>query len=103
MGYDYKKGSYTIAAQSTQQFTFWWSQGLDEHHGAQYFDVSIAVQSDDRNPLMKPLVELKRESGYVARPSDQDRRVLYLTLQNDNNFPVTFWANHVRIDSSSWF
>lgn len=100
MGYDYKKGSYTIAAQSTEQFSFWWSQGQDEHNGAQYFDVSIAPQYDTRNPSMRPLLEVKKESAYVAGPTMDDkraRRVLYLTLQNDNAFPVTFWANHVRV------
>jgi hypothetical protein len=87
---DRKSAGYSIPAHTTQEFTFWW--GSDAVPLA-YFDVSV-----EPNPKvfdMKPLIEEKREitlfSGAPRQP------MLILTLTNNNNFAVDFFANHVRI------
>ena len=86
-------GEYTIAAQATQVFTFWWPMGGDPIPPVKsYFDVSILAELK-RLREMTPLVEVKRERGATVGSGP----VLYLTLQNPNNFAVTFFANHVLV------
>jgi hypothetical protein len=92
---EHKSGDYQIGASSTQEFTFWW--GPDSQGPVEYFDVSIGPTVDPNFPPQQiPLVEVQR-----ARILDQSqspyRVVLLLTLRNDNNFPVFFVANHIRI------
>jgi hypothetical protein len=88
---DYIEGQYTIAAGATPPpFTFWWPGG---GKAKEYFDVSIA-------PL-KPakLRETKREWVFlVDDKTGQERWELWVTLHNEESFPVDFIANHVRIN-----
>ena len=90
---DYKEGTYSIPASSSKEFTFWW--GRDSRAPNEYFDVSIAPQFDRRHTAMEPLLEQSRSVYWDDRPGIGV--VLILTLQNPNNFPVDFVANHVRI------
>jgi hypothetical protein len=88
---DHKQGTYSIGANSTQQFTFWW--GRDSKAPNEFFDVSIAPHLSRQE--MEPLQQTGRavfwdHQGGVGV-------VLLLTLQNPNGFAVTFEANHVRI------
>jgi hypothetical protein len=99
-------GGYTIPAISTQVFTFW-SRIINppgtRAYDNQYFNVSIAPKFDGENTVITPLVEVKREraSGAFWDPVTEDilglQPFLFLTLQNDNDFPVTFLAVHVAI------
>ena len=89
---EYKSAVYKIAPSSSQQFTFWWGEGLP---GEEYFDVSIGVDPQIRRASIA-LVEEQR--AYLSDLSeDSPRNVLLLTLRNDNHFEVSFRANHVRI------
>jgi len=85
-----KTGGYTIAAKKTEAFTFWW--GSNAVPGS-FFDVSI--EPNPTNPNMTPLIEERREvtlfSGSPRQP------MLILTLRNNNDFSVDFFANHVRV------
>jgi hypothetical protein len=89
---DYKEGSYSIAANESHRFSFWW--GSDSKGDKEYFNVSIAPTAAYENLL---LVEEKREIMYVKDKNGRPREVLFLTLRNDNNVAVTFVANHIRI------
>ncbi len=90
---DYKDASYSIHANSSHQFTLWW--GHDSKAPNEYFNVSISPTLDSAN---LPLVEEKREIIYASgEGKGPGRVVLYLTLRNDNNKPVHFLANHIRI------
>jgi hypothetical protein len=91
---DYKEGSYSIAANQSHRFSFWW--GTDSNGSKEYFNVSIAPTGASENLL---LLEEKREIMYVKDKDGKGppREVLYLTLRNDNDVPVHFLANHVRI------
>jgi hypothetical protein len=92
---EYKSAVYTIGPSSSEQFTFWWGQ---RSTGVEYFDVSIGVDPQLRRPSQLPLVEEKR--AYLCDQSEGDpRKVLLLTLRNDNHFEVFFIANHVRISN----
>ncbi|QOZ37735.1 hypothetical protein XH92_08940 [Bradyrhizobium sp. CCBAU 53421] len=90
---DHKQGTYTIAANATQQFTFWW--GKDSKAPNEFFDVSIAPHFEKSPTSMEPLHETDRAVLWDHRGGVGV--VLILTLQNSNSFPVTFEANHVRI------
>ncbi|WP_298374385.1 hypothetical protein [uncultured Bradyrhizobium sp.] len=90
---DHKQGTYTIAANSSQPFTFWW--GKDSKAPNEFFDVSIAPHFEKNRTSMEPLHETDRAVYWDHRGGVGV--VLILTLQNSNNFPVTFEANHVRI------
>jgi hypothetical protein len=90
---DHKQGTYSIPANSSQQFTFWW--GRDSKAPNEFFDVSIAPHHDKSHPQMEPLVQTGRAVYWDSRGGVGV--VLLLTLQNPNSFPVTFEANHVRI------
>lgn len=90
---DHKEGTYSIPASSSESFTFWW--GRDSRDPNEYFNVSISPLFDPRHTAMEPLVEESRSVYWDARPGIGD--VLVLRLQNRNNFPVSFVANHVRI------
>jgi hypothetical protein len=85
-------GEYTIAAQATQVFTFWWP-GQATPPVKSYFDVSINAELPRPNQEITPLVEVKRERGATG----DARLPLYLTLQNPNNFAVKFFASHVFV------
>jgi hypothetical protein len=101
---DYKVGGYSIAARTTQTFTFWWpaphNRDLEpEEIEKAFFDVAIRVGGNDRS-LDAPLLEVKREYTHVVdRRHDNfwTRTVLLLTLQNDNDFDVNFWAAHLLV------
>jgi hypothetical protein len=91
---DYKEGGYSIAALSTQQFTFWW--GRDSKGPHEYFDVFVSPELNRQHPVMKPLIEEHREY-YFDGSEGPGRHVLLLTLRNNNDFIINFVANHVRI------
>jgi hypothetical protein len=89
---DLTVGEYTIPSQSTNTFTFWWPGGGLKS----FFDVSIMPEANQVDPSITPLVEIKRERGVRLI----DRRTvptLNLTLQNNNNIPVKFFASHVHV------
>ena len=90
---DHKQGTYTIAANSSQVFTFWW--GRDSKAPNEFFDVSVAPHFDKSHSTMEPLRETGRAVTWDQRPGVGV--MLELTLQNRNGFAVTFEANHVRI------
>jgi hypothetical protein len=90
---DHKQGTYSIPANSSQQFTFWW--GRDSKAPNEFFDVSISPHFDKNHSAMEPLQETNRAVSWDSRGGVGV--VLTLTLQNRNSFPVTFEANHVRI------
>ena len=85
-----KTGVYTIPALKSQEFTFWWgSDALP----AEYFDVSI--EPNPKNANMVPLIEEKKViTLFNGTPSQP---MLILTLRNNNNFAVYFFANHIRV------
>jgi hypothetical protein len=90
-------GDYTIPAKSTELFTFWWpaDSGLDKA----YFDVSTTPRFDSIHSVITPLIEVKRERTLFFDSNDSlINKTLFLTLQNDNDFPVTFLAAHVLIN-----
>ena len=89
---EYKEGSYSIAANLSHRFSFWW--GSDSNGSKEYFNVSIAPTGASEDLL---LVEEKREIMYVKDGKGPAREVLYITLRNDNDVPVHFVANHTRI------
>ena len=90
---DHKEGTYSIPANSSTPFTFWW--GRDSKDPNEYFDVAISPVFDPKHPTMEPLLEQSKSRYWDPRPGMGD--VLILTLQNRNTFAVNFIANHVRI------
>jgi hypothetical protein len=91
---DYKHGSYSIAALSSQTFTFWW--GRDSKAPNEYFDVFVSPEFDPKHTGMSPLIEEQRAISHDTSEG-AGRIILFLTLRNNNNFPIKFVANHVRI------
>jgi hypothetical protein len=93
---EYKAGAYQIGPSTSQQFTFWWGAG--SFIQSEYFDVSIAPDYDPNRPR-QPLALIEEQRSYVLDTSEDPvgKIVLLLTLRNDNDFPVYFTANHVRI------
>jgi hypothetical protein len=90
---EYKEGGYSIAALSTQQFTFWWGSG--SLAPKEYFDVFVSPTSDPKHAGMTPLIEVQRAvSSDIIEGAPQT--ILFLTLRNDNDFAVNFVANHIR-------
>jgi hypothetical protein len=89
---DHKQGTYSIPANSSQQFTFWW--GRDSKAPNEFFDVSIAphfIKGKEMQPLQETAKSVVWDSqGGVGV-------VILLTLQNPNGFAVSFEANHVRV------
>jgi hypothetical protein len=88
---DLLSGDYTITANSTQDFTFWWPGATLK----EFFDVSISTRAPNVNPSVVPLIEVQRK-----RTVEREGGLLYvliLTLRNDNAFDVDFSANHVRV------
>jgi hypothetical protein len=87
--------------------------GLRDFYDKAYFNVSIAPEVDGNNPVITGgLVEIKRERSSFARRGPPFfwnniriyeskflgiQPLLYLTLQNDNDFKVKFLAAHVFI------
>jgi hypothetical protein len=89
-----KSGGYTIPARATQDFTFGW--GAD-YFPAGYFDVSIEPNAEGLD--MIPLIEERRRITTIA-PSGQRRQpMLILTLRNNNEFDVPFFANHILVNA----
>ena len=90
---DLTVGEYTIPSQSTNTFTFWWpgDSGLKS-----FFDVSIMPEANTVDPTITPLIEVKRERG-VRLINRQTVPTLNLTLQNNNNIAVKFFASHVHV------
>ena len=87
---DHKVGTYTIPAHSTKEFFFWWGSDAIP---ASYFDVSI-----EPNPKifdMSPLIEERRAVTMYGEAPRQP--MLIMTLRNNNNFDVDFFANHIRV------
>jgi hypothetical protein len=97
-----RTGEYTIPAKSTKLFTFWWPVDKNHPHDLDnaYFDVSIAPELDNENAVITPLVEVKRERTFFFDEPWRSftNKTLWLTLQNDNDFPVKFLAAHVLIN-----
>jgi hypothetical protein len=89
---DHKQGTYSIAANSSQQFTFWW--GKESKAPNEFFDVSIAPHFI-KNTVMQPLHETAKSVVWDNRGGVGV--VILLTLQNPNAFAVSFEANHVRV------
>jgi hypothetical protein len=92
---DLTVGEYRIAPKSTNTYSFWWphpgSPGLKS-----FFDVSIMPEANQVNPTISPLIEVKRERG-VSLINRETVPTLYLTLQNDNDVEVKFFASHVHV------
>jgi len=86
-----KSGGYTIHAQKTQEFTFWWG---DDYLPASYFDVSIEPNAQGLNLI--PLIEERRQVTTIA-PNGHRQPQLILTLRNNNHFDVPFFANHILV------
>jgi hypothetical protein len=85
-----KTGVYTVPALTTQEFTFWW--GSDALPAA-YFDVSI-----EPNPKIFDIIPLIEERRQITLFNGAPRQpMLIVTLRNNNNFAVEFFANHVRV------
>jgi hypothetical protein len=90
-------GEYTILANSSRVFTFWWPADSDLDKA--YFDVSITPKFDFIHTEITPLIEVKRERTLFFDDSNSlINKTLFLTVQNDNDFPVTFLAAHVLIN-----
>jgi hypothetical protein len=89
---DLKVGEYKIAKKTQHTFTFWWPDaGLKS-----FFDVSIMPEADAVNPTISPLIEVKRVRG-VALKDRKTVPTLDVTLQNDNDKEVKFFASHVHV------
>src|SRR5215472_2045338 len=85
---------YKVPGSAVRKFKFWWSWG-NGGDDTDFFDVTISPTPHTGVPTMKPLIEVTREwSPEVI--GNRVQHVLSLTLQNDNDFDVTFKANHVR-------
>jgi hypothetical protein len=89
-----KSGTYTIPAQSTREFTFWWGAN---YFPAGYFDVSIEPNAEGLG--MIPLIEERRQITTIAPSGDVRQPMLILTLRNNNNFDVPFFANHIHVNA----
>ena len=85
-----KTGGYTIPAKTTQEYTFWWGSNALP---AAYFDVSI--EPNPKIPTMSPLIEERREVTLFGESPRQP--MLIVTLRNNNDFALDFFANHVRV------
>jgi hypothetical protein len=88
-----KTGGYTIHAQKSQEFFFWW--GAD-YLPAGYFDVSIEPNAEGLD--MIPLIEERRQVTTIAPDGQPRQPMLILTLKNDNRFDVPFFANHILVN-----
>ena len=101
--YERWTGEYTIPANCTDVFRFWPDLvGPALHlYDKAYFNVSITPEFDGNNAIT-PLIEVKRERSFFPFRTELgdflgNQPLLFLTLQNDNDFPVTFLAAHVFI------
>jgi hypothetical protein len=86
-----KMGGYTIPARKTQEFTFWWG---DDYYPASYFNVSIEPNAEGLGLI--PLIEERRQVTTIA-PNGHRQPQLILTLRNNNDFDVPFFANHILV------
>jgi hypothetical protein len=84
-----KTGGYTIPALTSQDFTFWWGAG----YSSGYFDVSIEPNAEGLD--MIPLIEERRQTTTIAPSGEPRQPMLILTLRNNNNFDVPFFAHHI--------
>jgi hypothetical protein len=89
-----KSGGYTILAQKTEEFSFWW--GAD-YFPAGYFDVSIEPNAEGLD--MIPLIEERRQVTTIAPSGDVRQPMLILTLRNNNKFDVPFFAYHILVNA----
>ena len=98
---DLIKGAYSIPAHQTATFTFWWPDKNDQEDDSiteGYFDVSIRVTTGISTPLLEVKREYNRESDYIRETEHAIwRTLLLLTLQNDNDVDVEFWAAHLLV------
>ena len=88
-----KTGGYTIPAGTSQDFTFWWG---DDYLPTAYFNVSIEPNAEGLD--MIPLIEEGRQITTIA-PNGRRQPMLILTLRNNNNFDVPFFANHIHVNA----
>ena len=86
-----KMGGYTIPARKTLEFTFWWG---DDYLPASYFNVSIEPNAEGLDLI--PLIEEGRKTTTIA-PNGLRQPQLILTLRNNNDFDVPFFANHILV------
>lgn len=93
MAIEHKRATYTIDPNKQDTFTFWW--GRDSKAPNEFFDVSISPHFDAGHSSPEPLIETSRATYWDPRPGMGV--VLVLTLQNRNNFKVSFEANHIRV------
>jgi hypothetical protein len=99
---DWIEGGYQIAPRTTFTYQFWWPGGGKPK---EYFDVWIAPTSakDAKGNPVPPstelrLVERERQMYRIFdEGSKQTRYELWITVENETDFQVTFTANHVRI------
>jgi hypothetical protein len=85
-----KTGVYTVPALMSREFTFWWGSNAVP---ASYFDVSI-----EPNPPVPNIIPLIEERRVITLFDGAPRQpMLILTLKNDNDFDVEFFANHIRV------
>ena len=87
-----KMGGYTIPALKTQEFTFWWG---DDYLPASYFNVSIEPNAEGLDLI--PLIEEGRKTTTIAPTGGVRQPQLILTLRNNNDFDVPFFANHILV------
>jgi hypothetical protein len=87
-----KTGGYTIAALTTQEFTFWWGAN---YLPASYFDVSIEPNAEGLDLI--PLIEERRQITTIAPSGDVRQPQLIVTLRNNNRYDVPFFANHILV------
>ena len=86
-----KSGGYTIHARKTEEFTFWWGDG---YLPTSYFNVSIEPNAEGL--YLSPLIEEGRKTTTIA-PNGLRQPQLILTLKNNNDFDVPFFANHILV------
>jgi hypothetical protein len=87
-----KTGTYTIPALKIQDFTFWWGP---KYLPASYFNVSIEPNAEQVDLI--PLVEEGRQLTTIVPKGELRQPQLILTLRNNNNFDVPFFANHILV------
>lgn len=88
---DHKQGTYSIPANSSQQYTFWW--GRDSKAPNEFFDVSIAPHLDRNHSMMEPLHETDRAVYWDHRGGVGVVLILTLriaTIFRSRSRPITF-------------
>jgi hypothetical protein len=101
-GFDWIEGIYVIEPHATTTYQFWWPGGGE---AKEYFDVWIAPTSakDAKGNTVPPttqlrLVERERQMFRIFdEKSKQTRYELWITVENETDFQVSFTGNHIRI------